>query len=237
MRKTEYEPTEERTAGKRVKDFVKRNFAYGLFILVLAAVCAATVWGIVGISTGDPDPMPSTVVENQTPKPVIKTTPAPVTTPAPTDRPVINEQPDDTEAGKKNTDFSIVLPFEKKKVITAYSEDKPIYSDTLDEWSCHTGLDFACEEGAGVAAAANGIVKSITNDGVYGTSVLICHTDDYYTLYCGVKDVSVTVDELVAQGQSIGAAAGNIPGEAHMACHIHFEVIKDGLCVDPNRFT
>ena len=233
MKKTDYEPKFEKPVKSRAKAFIKRNFAYGMFILVLVAVCAATVWGIIGITSNE-EPLPTAVVGNQTPA---NATSKPVSTPPASEKPVINEGDGDTDVSKPNTTFKLSYPFEKKRIITEYSEDKPIFSETLDEWSCHTGIDFACEQGANVAAASNGIVKEVTNDALYGTSVLICHADDYYTLYCGLKDVSVAVDELVAEGQSLGVASGDIPSEAHMDCHVHFEVIKDGLSVDPSSFT
>ncbi len=183
--------------------------------------------------------MPNTPKPSVTPGQTIPTVTLPPATPEVT--PGLNPDNGDgsLDVGGDNTatkTFSIALPFGKKDIITPYSSDTPIYSDTLHEWSCHVGLDFACKENDSVKSAANGIVVQITDDSLYGKSVLVSHSDGFYTLYRGLADVSVTADELVTQGQQIGTAAAAIPFEAHMGTHIHFELIKDDISIDPNKF-
>ncbi|MBP3347500.1 MAG: M23 family metallopeptidase [Clostridia bacterium] len=261
MKKTDSE-NKFSDAATKVWEFMKKNSAYGVFAAVVLTVVTVALISLSGkpddvievIPTATPTqnvqlnptiaPKPTVTPPQKT---ILPTTPPAITlpplddtTPQPTTAPGTNGGNGDSGDQNVNQDvsktFSIVLPFSKKTVITGYSNETPIYSETLHEWACHVGLDFSCKENDAVTAAANGIVTKITEDSVYGISVLVSHSDDFFTLYRGLGEVNVTLDELISQGQSIGSAAGSIPFEAHMPTHIHFELIKDGLSVDPLSF-
>ncbi len=241
--------------------FARKNSVYGAFAAAFVLICTVA---ILSIPSGEPDesptPLPTEIVDamptvmpsptsrpTQTARPTSNPTPTnmpmPTLAPLPTELPLPTlspllptPTPDVGTSGGNETEFSIKLPFDKSTVITEYSNSVPIYSDTLEEWRCHVGLDFKCEPGAEVKSAADGIVYEIVRDDIYGTSVYVQHSDGFYTMYRGIENVVVKPDELIRQGQSIGTAANAIPYEAHMPTHIHFELIKNGLSADPFSF-
>ena len=246
---------------EKILNFLSKNSTYAIFGAVMLTVVIITSIGIFSTPQNGDTPTPSpthvadvnptsvapTIKPTQTPSqtilPIPEITPTPIIppltlAPTPESTPTINEEPNDSEdvSNEVSKTFSIVLPFAKKTVINGYSNEKPVYSQTLNEWACHVALDFKCNEGDNVNCAANGIVISITDDNVYGKSVTVEHSEGFITVYRGLKDVSVSLDELLTQGQTIGTAASNLPFEGHMETHIHFELQKDGLCVDPLTF-
>ena len=48
------------------------------------------------------------------------------------------------------------------EIITEYSIDKLVYSNTLDEWRGHTGIDIKAPLGTKVKAPLDGIIKEVT---------------------------------------------------------------------------
>lgn len=118
----------------------------------------------------------------------------------------------------------------------------------------HRGIDFmllsfeAMATGVNVLAAAPGIVAA-TRDGMAdtpvtaqtretiegqecGNAVRIDHADGWQTLYCHMKQASLTVQK----GDRV--AAGDILGQVGLsgltnAPHVHLGVLKDGQIVDP----
>lgn len=251
MKKTDDEIRFIKSKKTKFAEFISKNSVYGIFAVVLIAVCTITILSLPHSSPDDTEPAPSQAVnvdptqqpketskpkETQTPQDPIIPTPGQIAdnnTPAPP--PTATPNSTDVNTKPQNT-FSIVLPFSKQSVITKYSNEEPVYSETLNEWSCHVGLDFACDKGDAVAVAANGIVVSVTEDELYGISVLVEHENKFYTLYRGLEKAAVKPDELVARGQQLGTVAEVVPFEAHMPTHIHFELIKDDLSVDPYSF-
>ena len=95
----------------------------------------------------------------------------------------------------------------------------------------HPAVDVATSYGATVYAAAGGVVVRtgwlFTG---YGYSVIISHGNGFQTLYSHLKGPLVAVGQRVRRGQAIGAvgSTGRSTGP-----HVHFEVRKDGIRVDP----
>ena len=96
----------------------------------------------------------------------------------------------------------------------------------------HTGIDIAAHgiEGTNVLAAASGYVTFSGWSGGFGNFIMIRHGDGYYTAYAHQSANLVTVGQNVVQGQVIGlvGSTGWSTGP-----HIHFEIIRNGVRVDP----
>lgn len=94
----------------------------------------------------------------------------------------------------------------------------------------HTGVDLAGPEGAGIRAAADGVVRSAGKRGGYGNAVEIEHGGGVSTLYAHASSLSVRVGDKVQQGQEVGRV-----GETGRATgpHLHFEVRVDGRPINP----
>lgn len=65
------------------------------------------------------------------------------------------------EPVKKELKF--IVPLEGE-IYKDYSESTLIYSETLEEWTVHLGVDIKAEKGTPVVAAEDGTVESIKND-------------------------------------------------------------------------
>lgn len=102
----------------------------------------------------------------------------------------------------------------------------------------HYGLDIVVGQDTPVNAAADGVVFLVRDGGKTGYSyILIGHRGGYATLYGHVSQALVTTGQEVNAGEAI-ALSGGTPG-THGAGpmttgpHLHFEVIKAGVNVDP----
>lgn len=97
----------------------------------------------------------------------------------------------------------------------------------------HPGVDFAAPRGSAVFATAPGIVitvKKTTLQAGYGNYVEIDHGNGYVTRYAHLDGINVRRGQRVYKGKVI-ASSGNSGGS--VAPHLHYEVIKDGVAVDP----
>ncbi len=98
----------------------------------------------------------------------------------------------------------------------------------------HLGLDFAAPSGTPIYATADGIIKfsGFSTNG-YGNHVIINHGFGYETLYGHMVRVSATQGQQVKRGQVIGyvGSTGKSTGP-----HLHYEVHKSGVQIDPINF-
>ena len=97
----------------------------------------------------------------------------------------------------------------------------------------HNGIDMAVAVGTSVKAADGGTVTFSGWKGRYGYMVEIRHNDSMVTRYAHNSKLLVSVGQEVGQGQII-AKSGNTGTST--GPHLHFEVIKDGECVDPMEY-
>jgi murein DD-endopeptidase MepM/ murein hydrolase activator NlpD len=96
----------------------------------------------------------------------------------------------------------------------------------------HKGIDLKAAEGSDVAAAGAGRVTFAGVSGGYGTTVVVEHANGLSTRYAHLSEVRVQAGDEIASGQVIGLAGST--GRA-TAPHLHFEVLEDGVQVDPRR--
>lgn len=137
---------------------------------------------------------------------------------------------------KKTTEVKFVKPVEGE-IAKQYAKDNLLYSETLEEWTTHLGIDIKADKTSVVKASADGKIKSIKNDPRYGLSIIIEHQNGYETLYANLLTSEfVEVGEEVKQGQSIGTVGNTATFEILDEPHLHFEITKDGESLDPNSF-
>lgn len=98
----------------------------------------------------------------------------------------------------------------------------------------HFGIDIASKEGNPVVSAANGNV--IYSDWSYdfGFMMIIAHGRGYMTVYKHNKSLLKNVGSSVKRGELI-ALLGNT-GRTSSGPHLHFEVWKDGVALDPEQY-
>lgn len=121
------------------------------------------------------------------------------------------------------------------EITKEFAKEKLVYSNTLEEWTTHLGIDIKADKTTVVKASEVGTVKSIKNDPRYGLSVIIEHQDGYETLYANLLTAEfVKVGEQVKQGQSIGTVGDTATFEIVDEPHLHFEITKNGEQIDPS---
>ena len=122
------------------------------------------------------------------------------------------------------------------ETIAAFSADALRYNEALADWRTHSGIDIASEAGSPVAAAAAGTVKSVTEDPLLGTTVVLSHSNGYESTYVSLaKEVCVSVGDTVEAGETLGAVAATAAGESGEP-HLHFSVSCHGTLIDPADF-
>lgn len=123
------------------------------------------------------------------------------------------------------------------EVVTVFSVDQLVYSETLGDWRTHDGIDIAAVQGTTVLSASSGTVSSVTDDPLMGTTVTIRHDGGYETTYANLQArPNVEAGETVSAGQIIGAVGRTAAAESAQGPHLHFSVKKDGAPVDPNEY-
>ncbi|MBE7012271.1 MAG: hypothetical protein E7415_06320 [Ruminococcaceae bacterium] len=97
----------------------------------------------------------------------------------------------------------------------------------------HTGTDIGAQYGAQIIAAASGTVKFAAWNGGYGNCVIIDHGGGVSTLYAHMSSISVSAGQYIEAGGQVGkvGSTGNSTGP-----HLHFEVIINGVAVNPMQY-
>jgi hypothetical protein len=99
----------------------------------------------------------------------------------------------------------------------------------------HAGLDLAAACATPIVAAGAGVVVRSGAAAGYGNLVAVDHGSGMVTRYAhmAAEDLTVVVGQSVAAGQQIArvGSTGDSTG-----CHLHFEVLLDGVPSDPLPF-
>jgi len=137
---------------------------------------------------------------------------------------------------EKVEDPTFIKPVDGE-ITTHFATDTLIYSNTLQEWVTHNGIDIKADKASVVKASAEGTVKSIKNDPRYGITVVIEHVNGYCSVYANLLTAEfVKEEEQVKQGQTIGTVGNTATFEIADDSHLHFEILKDNEYLDPNLY-
>lgn len=132
------------------------------------------------------------------------------------------------------------IKFEKPvegEIIKEFAKDNLVFSNTLNEWTTHVGIDIKAAKTTVVKAVYDGTVESIKNDPRYGLTVIIEHDDGYKTVYSNLLTSEFVVEgEKVTTGQTIGTVGNTATFEVADESHLHFEILKDNVQVDPTIY-
>ena len=160
--------------------------------------------------------------------------------------------PEDTEAVKQNEDTETAPPesggdspavFEMVFVMPAagavakeYSGDVPVFSATMNDYRLHTGVDVTADPGSAVVCAADGTVTNVYSDPLRGVTVTVEHGGGFVSLYRGLASElapGIEAGRTLTAGEVIGAVGSTDLLEISELPHVHFELYRDGVTVDP----
>ena len=137
------------------------------------------------------------------------------------------------KAEKKETKMDFQAPA-KGEIIREFAKDSLVFSNTLQEWITHNGIDIKADKTSVVKAAAAGTVSAIKNDPRYGLTVIINHDNGYQTIYSNLLTSEFVVKgEKVEKGQSIGTVGKSASFEVSDDYHLHFELLRNNEYLDP----
>lgn len=154
-------------------------------------------------------------------------------------KPTANEPVQDVEPKAVDPLENLTNPVGSNEVVMAFSYGtQPVYSVTLQDFrSDHTGIDLKAELGQEVKAALDGKVIKIYDDGKLGKTIVLQHSNNVETRYSNLEgNISVTLNQSVKAGQGIAKVGETATFEIDDDPHLHFEVWKDGKCIDPQPY-
>lgn len=156
-----------------------------------------------------------------------------------------NEKKEEVVPTSTDSDQNLAKAKEEKKskdklsylgteVIREFSEKEPSYSETLDVWEIHKGVDISTKQGQEIKSLMNGTVTDVFKDDEYGMSVKIKHDNDIVVVYSNLSEnIKVKKEQKVEEGQSIGLAGNTTTVESKEKQHIHIEAFKGDTSIDP----
>ena len=128
----------------------------------------------------------------------------------------------------KNASNSTLSPLSSKNITSSYGK-----RNIFGKEQFHEGVDIKGKMGDTVVASDSGKVVTAGSSGAYGNMVEIDHGNGIKTRYGHLSKMDVSVGDIISKGQKIGAVGdtGRVTGP-----HLHYEVHKSGVQVDPINF-
>ena len=108
-----------------------------------------------------------------------------------------------------------------------------IESKKFSEEDNHLGVDISAQAGNPVFASGAGNVIFAGSKDELGNTIIIDHQNGYKSSYSHLKTINVRKGHTVGKGDIIGTVGST--GKTSGA-HLHFEISKDGINVDPSNF-
>lgn len=198
--------------------FLKNNAALLLIIFCLVAIGSVV---LVVTLTGNEVEIPDD-------NPVVKPTPGE------DDDPVVKPTPEDPVPSTTKVYF--VSPVNYISVTMQYSEEVAVFNKTLNYWSTHKALDLAATDGTEVVSMYDGTVVDVYESYGMGNVVKIDHGENVVATYASLGDVQVVKGQVVSCGEKIGTVSTTASYEFSDGAHLHLEVAKNGVAVDPTPY-
>lgn len=132
--------------------------------------------------------------------------------------------PSRTELSSNQSLFSVFTFIPVKAPVTGFVSQE--FNQNI-----HNGIDIVAPEGTPIVAAGGGTIlfSGWTVDG--GHTIVIGHQAGYYTYYKHNLRNIVLENQVIEQGEVIGYLGNS--GLKSFGPHLHFEIWKDGIPVDP----
>ena len=100
-------------------------------------------------------------------------------------------------------------------------------------WSRHRALDISNGQRPQYWASESGVVELSGWQGAYGLTIIVNHGNGFQTRYAHSSELYVAAGDHVERGQIIGRVGNTGRVYGATGNHIHFELIKNGVKLDP----
>jgi murein DD-endopeptidase MepM/ murein hydrolase activator NlpD len=100
-------------------------------------------------------------------------------------------------------------------------------------WSRHRALDISNGQRPQYWASEAGVVELSGWQGAYGLTIIVNHGNGFQTRYAHSSELYVAAGDRVERGQIIGRVGNTGRVYGATGNHIHFELIKNGVKLDP----
>jgi len=200
--------------------FRKRWVFPAIYLGVAAVVIASVLW----LQNGNESTIPEQEMDQDQEETAYDYNEEAV--PAANQREVFSEP---VETGKG---IEIKVPFYDVEASAEEQESALVFYN--NKYYQNQGIDYAQKSGEPfeVKVAMSGNVVKSEKDALLGHVVEIEHTDGVTTIYQSLDDVKVKEGDKVEQGDVIGQAGRNLFNK-DAGIHVHFEIRKDGVAVNP----
>ena len=114
-------------------------------------------------------------------------------------------------------------------------EDEQLKSITYYDgvYTPNKGVDYEKKDKFSVTTILSGTIVKITKDDILGNVVEIKHGNNLVSVYQGLSEVNVNENDIVTQGQMIGASGTN---KLNTNNHLHFELYHLDEAVNPESY-
>ena len=172
-----------------------------------------------------------TAVANRSKKPV--DTNPPVTDPITRPSDTTDKNQPSAEVVEKLPEFTLPV---SGKLAKAHDSEVQVFSNTMQDYRVHLGLDICAAENTPVSAVAEGTVVEVWEDELMGCCVAVSHAGDAVSVY---KNLNSTLPDGIVSGVKVkaGDTIGYIGDTAMLELadepHLHFEMTVAGIQVNP----
>lgn len=148
-------------------------------------------------------------------------------------QPSASEPSTDPTVDPPTQDVVLSLPV-NGTVGTGFSLTVPVFSETMQDWRVHQGIDYRTEGEVDVLAAADGIVDQVYYHELMGHTVEILHADGLRSIYQSLAEEGCVIEgQQVFCGDVIGRTGTSAECESAAGTHLHFALIEAGVYLDP----
>lgn len=151
--------------------------------------------------------------------------------------PVTEETEEEPIAIEVSAPITSMIPPVSGEILKPHSDTELSYSKTMDDWRLHKGVDISAPIGTTVVASAKGTVSDCYTDTACGVTIVIDHGNGLMSKYSNLASSQmVKTDQSIDAGTAIGVVGDTAEFEVADEAHLHFEVIKNGLSVNPQEY-
>lgn len=131
--------------------------------------------------------------------------------------------------------LNFIAPAEGQ-VMKEFSGLELVWSDTMEDYRTHVGVDLATTDGAAVSSIESGKIINVYDDPLWGTTVEVEHAGGFTSCYRNLSKLlpeGIEVGSFISKGGVIGTVGSTALVEIGDNTHLHFEMCLNSTPVNP----